>query len=105
MGRVRRITEGARSRNFKSNPGVRSQKFASDWGRPASTSATLSPASDKRLQAQPPDAPEPTTATSNIALDWSAMSFSPQKVACPVTPRSGQRRGMTYVGKLHQQTA
>src|SRR5262249_56455922 len=35
---------------------------------PASTSATFAPASDRRLQAHPPDAPEPTTITSNIAF-------------------------------------
>src|SRR5215472_6837672 len=75
MGRVRRITEGARSRYLTSKPGLCSQKFASDWGRPASTRATLKPASDRRLQAQPPDAPEPTTATSNITFDWSTIGF------------------------------
>ena len=36
-------------------------------GLPASTSATLTPASARRSAAQPPDAPEPTTSTSKLS--------------------------------------
>src|SRR5882757_10804875 len=35
--------------------------------RPASTKATFSPASERRLAAQPPVAPEPTTIASNVS--------------------------------------
>src|SRR5215475_6669491 len=68
IGRVLVITDLARSRYFKSNSGLCSVKFLSDCGRPASSSATFNPASARRLQAQPPDAPEPTTITSNFCL-------------------------------------
>jgi hypothetical protein len=39
-------------------------KVVGTMGRPASTRATLTPASHKRFAAQPPEAPEPTTMTS-----------------------------------------
>ena len=41
-------------------------KLLSSCFLPASSSATFRPASDSRLAAQPPDAPEPTTMTSNV---------------------------------------
>src|ERR1700733_8714427 len=53
-------------RYFRSKAGLCSLKFPSDWGRPASTMATLRPASERRFAAQPPDAPEPTTRTSKF---------------------------------------
>ena len=64
MGRVLRTISGARLRYLSSNAGLCSVKFLSDCGRPASRSATFRPASARRLQAQPPEAPEPTTMTS-----------------------------------------
>jgi hypothetical protein len=39
---------------------------ASVCGRPPSTSPTFTPASASRFAAHPPDAPEPTTMTSNV---------------------------------------
>src|SRR5579863_8711447 len=53
-------------RYLSSKAGLCSVKFSSDCGRPASTMATLSPASERRFAAQPPEAPEPTTKTSNF---------------------------------------
>src|SRR5713101_5846376 len=64
MGRVLRTISGARLRYLSSNAGLCSEKFVSDWGRPASSKATFRPASARRLQTQPPEAPEPTTMTS-----------------------------------------
>src|SRR6516165_13646 len=46
-----------------------SAKFLSDCRRPASIRATLIPDSASRLHAQPPEAPEPTTSTSNCSSD------------------------------------
>ena len=43
-------------------------KLLVDCGRPASSSATFKPASASRLLAHPPEAPEPTTMTSNDCL-------------------------------------
>src|SRR4051794_38281946 len=56
----------ARSRYFSSHWGLCSLKSSSPCGLPQSTSATLMPASDSRLAAHPPDAPEPTTMQSNL---------------------------------------
>jgi hypothetical protein len=53
-------------RNFNLKSGSCSVKFASDCCRPASTRQTFRPASVRRLQAQPPLAPEPTTITSKL---------------------------------------
>src|SRR5579871_516044 len=53
-------------RYLSSKAGLCSVKFSSDWGRPASRMATLSPASERRFAAQPPEAPEPTTRTSKF---------------------------------------
>src|SRR5215472_10444668 len=64
IGRVFRISPRAMLRYFSSKEGLCSEKFLSDCGRPASRSATFSPASARRLHAQPPEAPEPTTITS-----------------------------------------
>src|SRR5580693_3886578 len=66
MGRVLRTISGAMLRYFRSKAGLCSEKLSSDWGRPASTMATLRPASERRLAAQPPEAPEPTTSTSKV---------------------------------------
>lgn len=57
------------ARYFSSKAGLCSVKLASDCGRPASTMATLSPASERRFAAQPPDAPEPTTRTSKFVAE------------------------------------
>src|ERR1035441_4060483 len=79
MGRVLRRISGARLRYFSSKGGVCSLKFSLDCGRPASSRATFSPASARRLHAQPPAAPEPTTMTSYFCLANSAMgSISPK---------------------------
>src|ERR1700722_8535639 len=58
--------ESAMARYLSSKAGLCSVKFSSDWGRPASTMATLRPASERRFAAQPPEAPEPTTKTSKF---------------------------------------
>src|SRR5579863_10506225 len=58
--------ESAMARYLSSKAGLCSVKFSSDCGRPASTMATLSPASERRFAAQPPEAPEPTTKTSKF---------------------------------------
>src|SRR6201996_8072083 len=58
--------ESAMLRYFSSKAGLCSLKLASDCGRPASTMATLRPASERRFAAQPPEAPEPTTRTSKF---------------------------------------
>src|SRR4029077_9634433 len=68
MGRVLRMISGAMLRYCNSKAGLCSEKLLSDWGRPASTIATLRPASERRLAAQPPEAPEPTTSTSKVEL-------------------------------------
>src|SRR2546425_8992338 len=72
MGRVFLMCSGARSRYFNSKGRMCSRSSRSVRGRPASSRATLSPASASRLHAQPPDAPEPTTSTSNFDFDWKA---------------------------------
>src|SRR5580692_611221 len=54
------------ARYLSSKAGLCSVKFSSDCGRPASTMATLRPASERRFAAQPPEAPEPTTKTSKF---------------------------------------
>src|SRR6516162_7173697 len=51
-----------------------SVKFLSDCRWPASIRATLIPDSASRLHAQPPEAPEPTTSTSNCS--WDALFTS-----------------------------
>src|SRR5215813_5174332 len=56
-------------RYLSSKAGLCSVKFSSDWGRPASTMATLRPASERRFAAQPPEAPEPTTRTSKCVAE------------------------------------
>src|SRR5579862_8078287 len=58
--------ESAMARYLSSKTGLCSVKFSSDCGRPASTMATWSPASERRFAAQPPEAPEPTTSTSKF---------------------------------------
>src|SRR5262249_41986409 len=68
MGRVFVTVDLTRSRYLRSNRGLCSEKFLYDCGRPASSSATFNPASARRLHAQPPDAPDPTTITSNVCL-------------------------------------
>src|SRR5256885_1703801 len=55
MGRVLRMISRARLRYFRLKTGSCSVKFLSTCGRPASTRATFNPASDRRLQAQPPE--------------------------------------------------
>src|SRR6476661_176004 len=77
MGRILRTTSGARLRYFNSKAGVCSLKFALDCGRPASRSATFSPDSARRLHAQPPEAPEPTTITSYFCVVDSAKGSIP----------------------------
>jgi hypothetical protein len=57
------------ARYFSSKAGLCSVKFSSDCGRPASTIATLRPASERRFAAQPPEAPEPTTRTSKFVAE------------------------------------
>src|SRR3954470_17750363 len=73
MGRVRRRSSGVRLRCSRRKAGVCSRKSFAPCGRPASTSATFSPASLSRLTAQPPEAPEPTTITSYETLDFWSM--------------------------------
>src|SRR5215813_3123571 len=68
IGRVLLRISLAWFRYFNSNSGLCSVKLASDCGLPASSSATLSPASARRLEAHPPEAPEPTTITSYSGL-------------------------------------
>src|ERR1700733_12823819 len=58
--------ESAMARYLSAKGGLCSVKFSSDCGRPASTMATLRPASERRFAAQPPEAPEPTTKTSKF---------------------------------------
>src|SRR2546430_6603594 len=79
MGRVLRTISGARLRYFSSKAGVCSLKFALDCGRPASRRATFSPDSARRLHAQPPEAPEPTTTTSYFCVADSAKGSIPPK--------------------------
>src|SRR6476660_1231646 len=79
MGRVLRTISGARLRYFSANAGVCSLKFALDCGRPASRRATFSPDSARRLHAQPPEAPEPTTITSYFCVVDSAKGSIPPK--------------------------
>src|ERR1700693_3651027 len=79
MGRVLRTISGARLRYFRSKAGVCSLKFALDCGRPASRRATFSPDSARRLHAQPPEAPEPTTITSYFCfVDSAKGSITPK---------------------------
>src|SRR5215475_8871970 len=101
IGRVLVITDLARSRYFKSNSGLCSLKFLSDCGRPASSNATFNPASANRLHAQPPEAPEPTTMTSNVCLlavilnqilESRSTGILPA-VARASCPRHGERNG------------
>ena len=80
MGRVLRTISGARLRYFSSKGGVCSLKFALDCGRPASRRATFSPDSARRLHAQPPEAPEPTTMTSYFFVVDSAKGSIPPKM-------------------------
>src|SRR5690348_6018137 len=77
MGRVLRTISGARLRYFSAKAGVCSLKFALDCGRPASRRATFSPDSARRLHAQPPEAPEPTTITSYFCVVDSAKGSIP----------------------------
>src|SRR5258708_4176175 len=59
----------------------RRHHVSSDCGPPASSSATFRPASASRLHAQPPEAPEPTTITSNDVC-WGMARFSSRLRAC-----------------------
>src|SRR5579863_268384 len=61
--------------------------------RPQSTSAIFSPASESRLQAQPPEAPDPTTITSNEFF-VSLLKESPTLIclALEQQPRPAVRR-------------
>src|SRR5258706_5022213 len=68
-GRDLRTSSSAMLRYFKEKEGLCSEKFLSDCGRPASRKATFRPASERRLHAQPPEAPEPTTMASNFSPD------------------------------------
>src|SRR5512143_1305104 len=65
-------------RYFSSNAGLCSEKLPSDCGRPASSSATLTPASARRLHAQPPEAPDPTTRTSKRGVVLAGIQFGPR---------------------------
>src|SRR5579875_2609540 len=69
MGRVRRTTSRERLPYLSWNGARCSVKFLSLCDSPASRSATLSPASARRLQAQPPEALEPTTTAANVCLE------------------------------------
>src|SRR6476646_3659459 len=60
------MSVSALSRYFSCQAGLCSVKSSSPCGLPQSTSATFTPASDNRLAAQPPEAPDPTTITSNL---------------------------------------
>src|SRR5258707_13881570 len=66
MGRVR-IISGVCPRYFRLNGGMCSVTSFGVTARPASTNATFSPASERRLAAQPPVAPEPTTIASYVS--------------------------------------
>src|SRR6185503_7187372 len=85
------MTSGARLRYGAMKSALCSVKLASDCGRPASTSATLTPASDRRLAAHPPEAPEPTTSTSKPSRAL-LCTRTPESVA-PAAPAS---RGGAY---------
>src|SRR3954453_4188744 len=61
----------------KSNPAVCSRKSASVCGRPASTSATVSPASVSRFAAHPPEAPAPTITASYVFCTSTPADLSP----------------------------
>src|SRR6516225_1855476 len=80
MGRVLRRISGDILRYFNSNGGLCSVKFWSDCGLPASSSATFNPASARRLHAQPPEAPEPTTITSKGCFVFCAMKIASQRM-------------------------
>src|SRR6266481_4935020 len=95
MGRVLRTMSGARFRYFNSNAGLCSEKLASLCGRPASSSATFRPVSARRLHAQPPDAPEPTTRTSKTDLLFEGIGSSGMMKANPnKREQAGQRKRM-----------
>src|SRR5580698_6673641 len=89
MGRVLRTISLARLRYLSSNVGLCSEKFLSDCGRPASRRATFSPDSARRLHAQPPEAPEPTTMTSYFCfVDSAKGSITPKTMIVQVKQRN-----------------
>src|SRR5262249_6135544 len=81
IGRVLRSISFARLRYFNSNSGLCSVKFVSACGLPASSNATLRPASASRFEAHRPDAHEPITITSYS--DWLLFCTRP----IPFLPR------------------
>src|SRR2546429_3428149 len=101
MGRVFLMCSGARSRYFNSKGRMCSRSSRSVRGRPASSRATLSPASASRLHAQPPDAPEPTTSTSNFDFDWKA-GVSDGLATCGhhLPPLSNRNRSEEHTSEL-----
>src|SRR5258707_14840492 len=102
MGRVLRTISGARLRYFSSKAGVCSLKFALDCGRPASRRATFSPDSDRRLHAQPPEAPEPTTMTPYFCIVDSAKGSIPPKTIMVHSKRCHDLRMLTSQAEERQ---